>query len=223
MTQDTRERLIEAALLVFAEKGFDMAGVREICETAGTNVASVRYHFADKAGLYRETLRAAQVETFKARTMPETSEDAEADLLSWITWFLATIHSVRGQPFGLLMMREMLNPTDALDFMAEMGARPIHGHLTRLIERILGPQAARPPECPPATELAICVIGMCMHRMKAYPMISRILDAPGDPNAPAHEDIARLARLIATFCLLGLRPREAVPFHADTRHAPSGG
>ena len=48
----TRERLLDAAGRLFAEKGFDATGIREICEKADANVASVNYHFGDKEKLY---------------------------------------------------------------------------------------------------------------------------------------------------------------------------
>jgi AcrR family transcriptional regulator len=56
---DTRHRLEEAALLVFAKKGFDGAGLREIAGLAKANIAMIQYHFGGKEGLYREALRYA--------------------------------------------------------------------------------------------------------------------------------------------------------------------
>ncbi len=55
--QDTRRRLLEAALITFAEKGFDGAGIREIAEKAKANSAMVQYHFGGKEKLYLEALR----------------------------------------------------------------------------------------------------------------------------------------------------------------------
>lgn len=49
----TRERVLGAALDVFAEKGFRQGTVREICSRAGVNSAAVNYHFQSKEGLYR--------------------------------------------------------------------------------------------------------------------------------------------------------------------------
>src|ERR1700676_2168363 len=53
----TRDKLIEAAGYVFAERGYRAATIREISRRAGANVAAVNYTFGDKMGLYTEVLR----------------------------------------------------------------------------------------------------------------------------------------------------------------------
>ena len=55
--QDTRRRLLEAAIVLFAEKGFDATGIREIATRAQANSAMVQYHFGGKEGLYLEVMR----------------------------------------------------------------------------------------------------------------------------------------------------------------------
>lgn len=56
-SHDTRQRLMETALLAFAEKGFDGVGVREIAQKAKANPAMIAYHFGSKEGLYEASLR----------------------------------------------------------------------------------------------------------------------------------------------------------------------
>jgi len=56
-SQDSYQRLVEAALLAFAEKGFDGAGCRQIAQSAKTNPAMIAYHFGNKEGLYEAALR----------------------------------------------------------------------------------------------------------------------------------------------------------------------
>src|SRR2546422_8421548 len=53
----TRERLLEAAERLFAERGFSATSVRALTSEARSNVASVNYHFGGKEGLYREMFR----------------------------------------------------------------------------------------------------------------------------------------------------------------------
>ena len=56
----TRDRLLMAAGEVFAEKGFDKATVREICQAANVqNIAAVNYYFGDKERLYIESVKRA--------------------------------------------------------------------------------------------------------------------------------------------------------------------
>ncbi len=54
--KSTKERLIEAAGQLFAEKGLKETTVRDICELAGANVAAVNYYFGDKEKLHEEVI-----------------------------------------------------------------------------------------------------------------------------------------------------------------------
>ena len=53
---DTRERVLTAAMQVFAEHGFDGATLREITALAGANIAAVNYYFRSKDELIRHVL-----------------------------------------------------------------------------------------------------------------------------------------------------------------------
>ncbi|HZG86509.1 MAG TPA: TetR family transcriptional regulator [Paenibacillus sp.] len=48
-----RKRILLAAKSLFADKGFEGASVREVCEAAGVNVALVSYHFGGKEKLFQ--------------------------------------------------------------------------------------------------------------------------------------------------------------------------
>ena len=54
---DARQRLLDAAIVVFANKGFEAASIREICSLAGVNIAGVNYYFRDKEKLYIEAAK----------------------------------------------------------------------------------------------------------------------------------------------------------------------
>ena len=53
---ESRARLLQAALRLFAEKGFAKTSTREIALAAQANIAAISYYFGDKAGLYRAVL-----------------------------------------------------------------------------------------------------------------------------------------------------------------------
>lgn len=53
---DPKERLIDAAEILFAEKGFDSVSVRDITKAAKANVAAVNYHFGSRDQLVNAIL-----------------------------------------------------------------------------------------------------------------------------------------------------------------------
>jgi AcrR family transcriptional regulator len=53
---ETKERLLDAAEKLFAERGFDGASMRALTEAAGVNVSAANYHFGSKEALLRATL-----------------------------------------------------------------------------------------------------------------------------------------------------------------------
>jgi len=54
--RNTKEKLVQVAERLFAEKGFDGASVRDICAGAGANLGAVTYHFGGKEALFAEVL-----------------------------------------------------------------------------------------------------------------------------------------------------------------------
>jgi AcrR family transcriptional regulator len=54
---DSRHRILQAAAVEFAARGFAGAGIDRIARRARLNKAMIYYHFASKQALYREILR----------------------------------------------------------------------------------------------------------------------------------------------------------------------
>jgi TetR/AcrR family transcriptional regulator len=54
--QETRGRIVEAALEAFAEKGFLAASTRDIAQRAGANQGLITYHFRSKDELWRAAM-----------------------------------------------------------------------------------------------------------------------------------------------------------------------
>ncbi len=51
-----RKAIADAAIRIFAEKGFAGASIREICKAAGVTKPVLYYHFRDKVHLYHELM-----------------------------------------------------------------------------------------------------------------------------------------------------------------------
>ncbi|MFM0077430.1 CerR family C-terminal domain-containing protein [Paraburkholderia sediminicola] len=55
---ETRHRIIEAAIELFGEHGFEGASTRDIAARAGVNAPALQYYFENKEGVYRACVEA---------------------------------------------------------------------------------------------------------------------------------------------------------------------
>src|SRR5437879_12820819 len=67
----TKQRLLDAAEIVFAEKGFYASAVDEITRRAGANRAAISFHFGGKERLYIETVKYAHRTCHEGVPFPE--------------------------------------------------------------------------------------------------------------------------------------------------------
>lgn len=141
---DTRDRLVEAAGEVFAELGFQRATVREICRRANANIAAVNYHFRDKESLYAEALRRAHCAADgKDQLELDVVGDAEQRLRGFVRTFLLRLFDPdRPAWHGLLVARELIEPTSAFDVLVEETIRPRLNLLLAILGDLLGPTAS---------------------------------------------------------------------------------
>ncbi len=77
MNLSTRERMVEAAAELFAERGYSGASVRDICNLARANPGAVSYHFGGKRQLYRSVLRGAAAKLALAGAPAEDEGEVE--------------------------------------------------------------------------------------------------------------------------------------------------
>jgi len=200
---DTRTRLLEAAGEVFAEKGFQAATVREICNRAGANLAAVNYYFGDKKRLYGEVvgyahrgLSAQPVPHFAPGTPPTEK------LRRFIEQSLVNLEQDEQCPqWGRrLMMREMAEPTEACVAVVDAFVRPRAEALQRILAELL------PPETPEAQRhlIAFSIVGQCLFHRLHRPVAALLVGEELYHNF----DAVRVADHIARFTLaaLGLGP-----------------
>src|SRR5207245_8679011 len=142
-SRDTRQRLLEAAGEVFAERGFRDATIQEICLRADANIAAVHYHFADKEQLYRAVIQYAEGcagDSHPADIGPDTP--AEKRLRGHIEAFLLRLLD-EGHPawLGKLMTRETSQPTPPLDVIAQEKIRTTYRREAAIVRALLRPGA----------------------------------------------------------------------------------
>lgn len=141
---NARDKLVDVAIGIFADKGFAKASTREICQAAGVNAASIHYHFGDKAGLYRAVLRkpidevAAQMASFDdpAVGLEESVRHFVGAMLT--PWREDDLHA----RVMRLHLREMVDPTPDYKAMVAQAVVPHHLALVNMLARHVGAPVA---------------------------------------------------------------------------------
>lgn len=197
----TKQALLQAAASEFATSGFQLTRVRNIASRAGTNVAAVNYHFGSKEGLYFAVLHqlmSANIERFPLVADPGKNASVEDRFRHAVGNLLRRFASPDRPAFiAELMVRELANPTPALDRLLGELARPQFEKLKGIVAELLGPRAGE-RETVAAT---FSVAGQCVFYLLARPIIARF-----HPEAQpgGEEDIRQLAAHIGRFSLAGL-------------------
>ena len=140
--QETRQRLLETAGEVFAEKGFRIATVREICKRANANIAAVNYHFGDKERLYvavlRHTFTVANEKHPLSCELTENANPEERLRIFVSAYLIRLLDSSRHLWHGKLIAREISEPTPALSLIVDEMVHPSLGLITAIIRDFLG-------------------------------------------------------------------------------------
>ena len=201
---DARNRILDAAGPVFAAKGYRAATVREICEKANMNVASVNYYFGDKENLYVETFKRAHPVSAEEVTHPHwpPGTAAATKLKDYILTVMRRIVGVKADSWQRrLLDRERLQPTPACREMLEKFFRREHGVLMEILDELLPADTPRHKR----GQIAFSIIGQCVHYGVGQPVIR--MSIPED-QLKGHYGPEELAEHISQVCLaaLGLGP-----------------
>ena len=215
LPQDTRTRLIESAILTFAAKGFDGAGIREIAKGAQANSALVAYHFCGKEGLYLETLKAIFARkvspvTQLANLPPAGAPGARAAALegfrAYIRAFFTELMSCHGadpvtEASMVLMAREMQSPRPAAASLLLEHLTPYVTHLSDCL-RLLRPDLDEEA----IFAMGVSIQGQIIHFRNSLGIIRLLRNRPEYP-----EDLEAVIQHHIDFSLRGLGVPEAFP------------
>lgn len=101
----TEERILDAAMQVFAEVGFDGARVDEIARRANANKAAIYYHIGDKEAVYTVVLQ--RVFSGFVRHVIETVQQAQTPEEQLRAYIRTISNNIRKHPYlPTIMMRE---------------------------------------------------------------------------------------------------------------------
>lgn len=199
--ENTRERILLTAGPMFAQSGYQTVTVRDICERAEVNLASVNYYFGDKEHLYIEAVKLAR-ESQNAQHpsyVPKLSGDPGSHLREFIRILLNRL-GVAGQSSWQvqLLIREFMNPGEACRVMVESYFRPYFEMLLRIIDSIAG----RPLSPAVRLRLGFSIIGQCLFYRVSRPVISMFVS---DEEFARDFQIETLADHIARFSEAAIR------------------
>jgi AcrR family transcriptional regulator len=94
---DTDDRLVTAAAQVFAERGYDGAGVQEIARRAGLTTGAIYSRYAGKAALLAEAIRRFTSDEFDQLFAEHAFEGRVTDLLTTVGSHLVSRRPAPGQ------------------------------------------------------------------------------------------------------------------------------
>jgi AcrR family transcriptional regulator len=150
-----RERILDAALDLFGERGLNGVTVRDIAGRAQVNVAAISYHFGGKDELYREVagMVIGSIETrVRGRVghlLEKPPRDAESALAALEDFASTIVDVIVGPPemrrVARFIIREQMQPTFAFETLYGVLTR-MHGAATQLFALAAGldPQGAEP-------------------------------------------------------------------------------
>jgi len=196
---DVRARILEAAGPVFAEKGYQAATIRQICQEADVNVAGVNYYFGDKERLYIETVKRAHQPDDEPAELPEwpPGTPTETKLRAFVRGMFAHMLSERVPWQRQLMRREMLHPTVACRELVQTYIRVRFGQLLGILDEVL------PGDTPDYQrhQVAFSIVGQVMHYHAASEIVTLLV---GEAERDEYYDIDVLVEHITRFTLAAL-------------------
>jgi len=201
--EGVKNKILKAAVNVFAEKGFKAATTRDICGRAGANINAVSYYFGGKKKLYKAVLE--YMFEVATKFLPDDNQiqsaehDPEELLRLYIHTFTKVILSIEDDldaRLAVLFGKEVANPSPFLDEMVEKRITPGEQSLHGILRRILG------PEIPQGVirDCACGITGQVYYYAFAWPLFIRIYPDQSDMN----RKVDHLATHIFRFSLGGL-------------------
>ncbi len=199
--RSTRGRLLEAAGQIFAEKGFDRATGKEICERAGANTAAVNYYFGGMEGLYAAVVREAHnrlvtLDAFKAAVAGKA--DARGKLRAIIELIVRTLTGPVASSWVLRVVgREIVAPSPALAPLLETQFLPRTWIMRGIVSELTGLREDHPAVARSCiSALSPCFMLLIFDR----PTLTRVFPEFG--FTPTEADA--VARHLFRFALAGL-------------------
>jgi AcrR family transcriptional regulator len=150
-SDQARQRLLEAGIVVFGNNGLEGATVREIAREAEQNIAAIAYYFGSKESLYRAVLEGIvrqirerlkdvldEVTAFQAQSSPSKERALELLISFFRAIYLRILSREDTLPVARLIVRELMQTTTGFEILYVQGFRHLHETLCWLVGIALG-------------------------------------------------------------------------------------
>lgn len=193
-------RILHAAGRIFADKGFRCATVRDICDAAEVNIASVNYYFGDKKTLYEQTLLLAREIGAKKFPTPDFSalSNPEDRLRSIILLLLNRLVGNHVEPWPVkILMSEILAPSPAAKPLIDGYIEPFLNMVFNTVQELVDDSAPQSQ----VHQLSFSVISQCVWYRFASD-VNRMMIS--DQQYADNFSVNNLAKQILDFSLAGI-------------------
>lgn len=201
---ETREKILAAAEMVFAEHGFAGAGVDEIARRSGVNKAMLYYHLGDKQALYTAVL-SRNID--RARKVLEEAINAVEEPVDRLTAMLGALTTIvqKAPAYHRLVLRELASGGAHLENAVLLRFAAIVGLTRRVMEE--GRAAGQFRDLNPFLTHLLLVGGVIA--TAAQPLRRRLIDAGLIPPELRDQIPADPTAFLADVILNGIRAPES--------------
>ena len=150
--EDTRRRILETAVTLFAQLGFQGASTRAIAQRARVSLPALQYYFGGKDGLHRACIEYV-TEDVRVRLEPQIERTraqlqagplARAELLALLRNLLEPLLEAlatdRPESWALFFARAQTEHNEAFAAMHQRIGGRLITLITEIVTRLLGPQ-----------------------------------------------------------------------------------
>lgn len=173
--EGTRSNLIAAGFALFGEAGYAATSIRKLAARAGTNVASIAYHFGGKAGLRQACAEAAAERIAEAVGTPRmhgaiTPDTAVSELEKALRGLVGLLLDGEGtQGFVGFMVRELNESPESVELMFQRFLGPKHRELCALWAAATG----QPADSEGVRLSVFAMIGQALYFRIGQPVVLR--------------------------------------------------
>lgn len=197
---ETRRRLLDAAELEFAQKGFAGARLRDVAAVAGVQQALIHHYFGDKGGLYRAVVDRAIADTAEGGwRILEQERELQTTLEAFVD-LLVRFYATHANLLAILRMEAASGDGAALDVMRARTKPILDAVELKIVEwQARGVVRQRVP----AREIIVATLALAVFPHQEAKLLEALW--PGTLAAPDDEDaLARRRRMIVDVVTRGL-------------------